>query len=204
MNKLKHALWLASLAVLFSACAAQKPVSRAGYTLNGSIAGAADGTWVYILNQDKFNSAPLSDSTQIRKGKFTLTGTVPNKAMLVLVGIKGPVYAADGKNVQRYRLTDAAPVWLENKVITFDGTKGSLYKTSGNIAQDYFRNNQAADDAAFISRNPDEYFSAYVLNVRKETWSRDQVAKLYALLSQRVKDSLYGRQLAEFLSLSDQ
>lgn len=203
MNKLSTIL-LASLAILSSACAVQKPVSALAYTLTGTIAGAEDGTWIYLVNKDRFNRAPLSDSTQLQKGKFAFTGTVPHDAMLAMVGIKGPVYTADGQTVQEHRLTDATVVWLENKPIKLEGTKGELHKARVSSVQSYAIVSMAAGNPAFIREHAQEYFSAYLLNVYKESWGREQVSELYGLLGDKAKGSLYGQQVAAFLAATGQ
>lgn len=115
--KRKYILFASALALGIMAFKAQT-----GYKISGTIRGANDG-FVYLNHQA--GDKEIKDSTKIVNGKFTFTGTTPE---VMTYSIQIPNVRA-----QKYFL-------LENKAISFDGHKDSLFnaKITGSPETDVY------------------------------------------------------------------
>jgi thiol-disulfide isomerase/thioredoxin len=76
---MKKLLFVTAIAFMTVACSAQKD----GYTINGNISGLEDGSMVVISNFSR--TALVSDTTEIKNGQFTFTGTLATPEMFYLI-----------------------------------------------------------------------------------------------------------------------
>ncbi|RXM48404.1 TlpA disulfide reductase family protein [Flavobacterium sp. YO12] len=103
---------------------------KEGFTINGTIAGLDKGT-VYLENTDEKGNKKITDSTEIKEGNFTFTGTVP-EPLLYTVKLKGEEYGAF--------------LLLDNETIKIEAKKDSIFKAKitgaaqYDIYQSYYNN----------------------------------------------------------------
>ncbi|AKD04929.1 DUF4369 domain-containing protein [Pontibacter korlensis] len=125
MNKLLLPALFFGLLTL-SYCAGRKHTSPLGsYKMTGIVKGVADGTWIYLKNNEGSGLTPLLDSALVKKERFEFRGQLKDKVLQTMVGFKEPFYDADG-TFKGYKLSDAAMLWLENSDVRLEGEKGSL------------------------------------------------------------------------------
>lgn len=93
--------------------------------MTGIVKGVADGTWIYLKNNEGSGLTPLLDSALVKKERFEFRGQLKDKVLQTMVGFKEPFYDADG-TFKGYKLSDAAMLWLENSDVRLEGEKGSL------------------------------------------------------------------------------
>lgn len=180
----------------------QYAASSQSYRITGTVTGVEDGTWIYLRNADRFSNFPLSDSVQVKKERFEFRGRLDDKVLFTILGFKGPVYAADGKTVREIRLTDATMLWLENSEIIIQAEKGKMphARIEGSLTQQDFRLQGSTPTTAFIRNSPNtSYYGVFALNSYKESWGKEVTAELYQLLSEEKKNTIYGRQIADYL-----
>lgn len=90
------------------------------------------------------------------------------------------------------------------------GHKGKVQKRDGyrlknTLEQDQFDSiagNDRLKSVAFIIDHPNSIISAHVLSVYASAWGKDTVSMLYKGLSENIKQSSYGKDVAEFISLN--
>lgn len=131
----KKTLFFVSAALLLAACQPKHD----GYTINGHLAGDADGKKVYLLVQSNEGAQEAIDSTVIDKNRFTLKGKIdePQICMLQFYDASASLDSGDKKNVLQESF------YLENSEITFDGHIDSL--------KSFFYNPEKAVSAPRIS-----------------------------------------------------
>lgn len=205
MNKLLLPTLFFGLLTL-SYCAGRKHSSTLGsYKVSGIVKGVADGTWVYLKNNEGSSRTPLLDSALIKKERFEFRGQLKDKVLQTMIGFKEPFYDADG-TFKNYKLSDAAMLWLENSAVMLEGEKGSLYKAkiTGSATQQDFERvlTSSGDDQLlnFIRQNPNtSYLSIYLLNLNKEKFGKEVAAELFSLMTEDKRETNYGREIAAYL-----
>ncbi|SHM07171.1 TlpA disulfide reductase family protein [Flavobacterium saccharophilum] len=137
---IKSSLFAALLAVLMISC--QK--EQTSYTFTGIVPGAANGTKVFLkpvtenLIMSVFSTGDITDSTEVKDGKFQFTGKLPQaKLYLVVINSKKQ---ADDPNMPNYQAS--VPVFLENGEIELKATLDSIPLASNliNIGRFSFSN----------------------------------------------------------------
>jgi len=212
--------------VLTIGCAEkQKKTFDDKYTLNGELEGIENGTWIYIM----FNNKAL-DSAQVLENKFTLSGELkyPKQFDLYI------------KNTQNY-----TQIWLEPKTIGFKAKNGKFdkakisgsksqieseklwkpiweyrkrrdslsklisndkindsIKAKATIGYDKVKKNRLKIEKDFIKNNPNSYVSASTLDFYSTSLSRKTVSELYNNFSENIKNSIYGQSVKKFLKLN--
>lgn len=102
--KTKH---IALAAALLIGATAFKP--QPGYKISGNIRGIENGI-IYLTHQ--IGDQEIKDSTKITNGKFTFSGTTPEVMMY---------------SIQMPKIREQKYFLLENKAMTFEGHKDSLF-----------------------------------------------------------------------------
>ncbi len=218
---MKHlTIFFAAVALLASAF---KTVP-AGYQINGTVVGLADGTWLYLRTAKPDRDI---DSCRVNGGKFSMNGQIAEKAT--------PVYLHTAK------YTNYVHFWLENTIININVKAGEFKKgrISGSATQDedkrldalrlpfnikadslsqvleqtkdsITKKNLAAQireldgkikqvDQGWIKANPGSLISANLLDIYATTWGRETTAALYQDLSVEMKATGYGQDINEYL-----
>lgn len=168
------------------------------FEIAGTLTGYADSTKINLF--DFTTPAPvLMDSTFIVGNHFVFTGSLQQPVQRVLIRM------ADFSEYKYF--------WLENTNITFSGEKGKMREAAitGSKTQDEEKQLTADIDAsgnekqstiAFIKSHPTSIVSAEMLSRYASTWGKDTVAMLYNHLSQAMKDSKDGKNIAEYIKLN--
>ncbi|MEJ1238482.1 AhpC/TSA family protein [Chryseolinea sp. T2] len=185
------------LLFLVTVCHAQS--KEPGFRIDGIAKGMADSTLLYL--QIKRDSGGYEDSSYVLNERFSFSGK-----------LNAPVeYAL----IRTRPLTDYKFVWLENTSMTFNGEKGSFREAilTGSATEDEDRalylslekvdeSDRADRKAAYVSTHPGSIISAHLLSVYAATWGKERSSKLYEGLSAEVKETPYGKTVAQFLSLT--
>lgn len=168
-----------------------------GYKIIGTVTGFADNTKIYLddITDGTFKHI---DSTYILAGKFQFTGKIKEKV------VRAAIRLAD----INYR----AYLWLENETIYFTAQKEKFREASvkGSKTQDeankFFSSiddakNRQEQEYLYVRNNPSSIVSAYILSVYNSSWGKDTSEALYKNFSKSVKDSWYGRQTHDYITL---
>lgn len=173
--------------------------SQHEFKINGVAAGIKDKTLLYLeYTQDQKTEL---DSAVVTDEKFLFVGKLNLPTVNALIRTRD--------------YSDYKFVWLENSTLSFHAKKGNfrdaiiggsktqleqdrlnqLLKTS--LAKD-----QPNIEKQYIRNNPDSWVSVHLLNVYCSTWGKDSTAALFLTLSDALKESAYGKDIANFLSLN--
>lgn len=138
------------------------------------------------LEKDKFKDALIKGSkTQEEWAKLDREKKVIRKEM-------APVLEEYGRLNKRYMDADAELKQLEAKVKKL---KEEAYDYRENFTP--FNDRMSKLDVEFIQKNPDSYASSYLMQFMTTGGDLNKVEGLYNSLSERVKNSGYGREIAE-------
>ncbi len=129
--KIFRAVILLCIIFIISYCSEKKnnPASdkseanKPGFTITGTTSGFYDSTWIFIESAGPESISKPLDSAMVLDGHFALTGRIKVDAMPAMLRTKN--------------FSDYVFMWLENKPISFKGTKGSFNtaKISGSEMQ---------------------------------------------------------------------
>lgn len=180
---------------LFSLSLAQF-ASAQKFEITGEAYGFADSTLIFLDTVNAQRAIAPADSTYIINERFYFTGSISSPVSQVLIRTK--------------RFDDYRFLWLENSKIKISGTKGKFRKAivTGSKTQidadlfDSTAGNDRLKSVAFIIDHPNSIISAHVLSVYASTWGKDTAAMLYGRLSDKIKQTMYGKDVAEFISLN--
>ncbi|SFN83846.1 TlpA disulfide reductase family protein [Salegentibacter flavus] len=169
------------------------------FSLTGKTSDIEDNTYLYF--RDLANGGNI-DSALVRNNTFKFTTTLPEPVLFVMLFKKDK--------------TKFTELWLENRPMTFDATKGDfknavvtgsrnhslakemkdkVYANAGEISDDI--KNQREKD--FINKHPDALVSAYILTMANRRWNQQEIAEFYAKLSPEIQTSSIGQKVAKFL-----
>lgn len=169
------------------------------FSLTGKTSDIEDDTYLYF--RDLANGGNI-DSALVRNNSFKFTTSLPEPTLFVMIFKKDK--------------TKFTELWLENKPMTFDATKGDfknavvtgsrnhslakemkekVYADAGEIS-DEIKNQREKD---FINKHPDALVSAYILTMANRRWSQQEIADFYAKLSPEIQTSSIGQKVAKFL-----
>ena len=138
------------------------------------------------LEKDRFKEALIKGSkTQEEWAKLDREKKVIRKEM-------APVLEEYGRLNKRYMDADAELKQLEAKVKKL---KEEAYDYRENFTP--FNDRMSKLDVEFIQKNPDSYASSYLMQFMTTGGDLNKVEGLYNSLSERVKNSGYGREIAE-------
>ena len=160
-----------------------------GFEIRGSVHGFADSTLIFLDD----------DSTFIINNQFHFTGSLRENVKHSLI--------------RTANFSDYKYLWLENSEITFKAEKGKFRDAivNGSKTQDEQSELDASvkatgkekdQDILFIGKHPNSIVSAYVLDTYACIWGKDTAKLLYDKLSAKIKNTSYGKNILEFLTLN--
>lgn len=206
----------------FSFCSAQSLC-----TVSGHVLGFADST--LLLLSDASTSLVI-DSAYIISNKFTLKSNVVDNALEAVLStvdhrdykffwiernstltFKGEKNKFRNAMVTGTKTQNEANV-LESAINPIKNHRDSLYKLyyadttvyARNLLEPQFKSLDKEEEVAyqsFVRKYSGSVVSASVLNVYKTTWAFDTVKMLFKLLSQENKQSEFGKQITEFVTV---
>ena len=170
---MKKGLLFAAVGVMALAACQEK----GGYTINGTIAGAKDGEYVYMRYYDGREAFTL-DSAIVKNGKFEFKG-MPDSVFAP----KFIIYGNEDQNIN-------ATVFVEDGTINVDMAEGNS-KVSGTPSNDAF--------AAFIEKYSgfENQMTAIATTFRTDTTltdvQKDSLVEAYDKVSEECMDYVYAQ-----------
>ncbi len=168
------------------------------FEIKGKLSGIPDGTLMYL---DNLSVSPRTsiDSVITKNSQFSFSGALKEPVVRVMVRTSD--------------FSDYKYFWLENTGIYFTAEKGKFREAliAGSKTQDEeielaelikVNGDKPATYIHFIESHPNSIAGANLLNVYASTWGKDTASMLYNLLSEKMKQSLYGKSINEFISLN--
>lgn len=189
-------LLLATVAALY--LPAQKNSNSHRFKITGVCTGFTDSTMLYLSDLAD-NTYKDIDSTLIRNGKFSFTGTLNEKIERFGIHTKG--------------FKDRVTFWIDDTETTIITEKDKFRAATiiGAKAQAQNREldslisqskNTIADYISFIQKNPASIVSANILSIYSASWNKDTVSMLYNQLTETAKATRYGKQIQEFITIN--
>ena len=205
---MKRYCFLLSLFMWALASAAQVPVLNE-FILSGEIKNPKQKI-VYLSYRNKSGSN-VSDSCRLQNGHFSFKGSISEPTLAIL---KTTVEVMEDNKIKDYTTIFLEPVTMTANTVydnfdemTFAGSKthdeysamkkkrklinkkysDSLYERHSNLSEEYIYNHR------------DSYISAYELAGYRSRWPRNSVQYLYTRLTDKIRNSLYGREVKAFL-----
>jgi hypothetical protein len=152
-----------------------KENSKVKFSLNGNTIGVEDGTILYLENA--FVNEHI-DSTVVENNHFKFQTKLSHIPLYVLLRTK---------DNHHYRY-----LWLENKPMTFDGTKtdfigasvtGSesenLYQTLSKQVSTLHGSERQKLELEFVKNNPSSIVSAKILSIYSTSWGKATAQELF-------------------------
>lgn len=177
---------------------AQQSTHPFRFKISGVCTGFSDSTLLYLsdLAENTYNDI---DSTYMINGRFQFTGTLKNNLERFGIHTKG--------------FKDRVSFWIDETEtqIVAEKDKFRAARISGSKAQaeqyeldsvSNLTNHTKPVYIHFIQQNPTSIVSANLLNIFSASWNKDTVTMLYNQLSGIAKESRYGKNILEFLTIN--
>ena len=199
--------------------------AKEGFLINGIANGLADSTWIFLNIENK-----VVDSSLVVKNQFYLEGKVngPIPGVLYIKGYedfkiiwienkeiafeaeKGKFKVAKISNSEIQRQSDLLEasiqpirekqdsiqeVWQGKDKKSNEENFSEARKTFNQLIE-----KEKEKTIEFIQNNPNSLVSVFVLDVYKTTWGKDKTQNLFEVLSEEIKNSSYGKAIADFIS----
>lgn len=177
---------------------AQKSSKSNNYKITGTVTGFTDSTLMYLSNLSDGSYKDI-DSTYILNERFGFNGML-------------------NQNIERFAVhtqgfKDRISFWIDNSETFISAEKGkfkeAIIKGSKAESENQELNsiinvskNEKLDYIKFIQKNPNSIVSANILSVYSSTWNKDTVSMLYKGLSNTTQNTIYGKNVFDFLSLN--
>jgi hypothetical protein len=188
---MKKILFL-GLAIAMISCGKQEPKT---FSLTGTTAGIADGTWLFLDHGNQ-----RLDSTTVTNNAFTFNTNLPSSPINLWLRVE---------DFSKYR-----SFWAENNPMTFDATKTdfknamitgsetenlsfSLYQKVDSLSY----GETLAIEKDFVKLHPNSIVSASILSVYATTWGIEDTRELYEQFSVANKNSTYGKEIKRYIEL---
>jgi hypothetical protein len=168
------------------------------FSLQGNTNGIENGTVLYL---DNVLAKELIDSAIVENNSFKFQTTLPQSPLQTVLRTKG---------LSHYRF-----LWLENNLMTFDGTKTDFRNAivtgsnSENLSQALSKKTDTLHgeerqklEMEFVDKNPNSIVSASVLSVYSTTWGKGKTSELFEKFSAANKASEYGKKIANYIKLN--
>ncbi|RIV71943.1 TlpA disulfide reductase family protein [Flagellimonas aequoris] len=191
MKKLIYGL----IPFLIIACST-KPDNQ--FQLIGTTNGIENGTVLYI---DDTGTETSVDSTIVENNSFHFQTKLSKTPLQVVLRTK---------NYTHYRF-----LWLENNSMSFDATNADFRNAlvTGSVEENLSyslsketdtlpRDERIRKEQQFVERHPNSIHSAYILSVYASTWGKEKAKELYENLSIEIKQTEYGKKIANFIKLN--
>jgi peroxiredoxin len=187
---------LLGLIILFSISCNEN--QKDGFSLTGKTNGIENGTIIFL---DDALSNKLLDSAVVENNQFEFQTKLPESPIETILRTKG---------IPQYRY-----LWLENKRMTFDGTKkdfkhaivkGSetenLRQTLNSRIDTLHGNERQKLEMEFVKNNPNSIVSASILSVYVTTCGKEKTTELFEKFSTENKNSEYGKKITNYIRLN--
>lgn len=182
--------------LVFTVSIAHSALSQTKFEIDGNVSGFADSTLIFLDTMNAQRAAISMDSTYIINQHFRFSGSLQSPVVNVLIRTK--------------KFEDYKFLWLENSKMKITGVKGKLRNavvtgSKTQVESDLFESTAGNDrlkSVAFIIDHPNSLISAHVLSVYASSWGKDTASMLYNKLSDKIKQTSYGKDVAEYIALN--
>ena len=223
---MKTYLYILSLASLLSF--SDSAVLQKGFTISGFVTGFADSTRLYL--DVASGSGKAIDSTYIINGQFHFEGVIKQAAEKVLIKTKNLSdykffwlennaiwFKAEKGKFRTAVITGSGTQELEDKLITQitpirkeqENVHHLIERDSAALNKERLQKQlqhlgQKEKDAyvQFIINHPASIISANLLSVYATTWGKPTTSDLYRRLTPAIKQTSYGKSVAEYIALN--
>ena len=174
------------------------PTGNRGFTIIGTASGFEENEKLYLSVASPDGNFKIIDSTLISKEKFVFRGVLDDEVVRAVITTK---------DYSDYKL-----FWLENADFRFNAQNGIL--SNGVVVGSETQEDENELDSAsksgkdkkllyfeFILNHPNSIISVNFLAYNDVTWRWDTLSMLYNGLSKKMKGTMYGRAVKEFLSI---
>lgn len=196
------------------------------FNITGTTTGVAEGTWLYLRTSSPEKTL---DSTKVMNGKFSLIGKADEKiCQMIIYTAKYENYvffwAEQNTHLQlkngefkKALITGSktqAQANLRNKLKELNQKLQDSLSQLLTIQKDdavkkelkekliAAKNAERELDIKDVKDNPNSIISAYVLSVYAATWGKEKATALYENLSSEMKNTSYGKNIKNFISLN--
>jgi peroxiredoxin len=177
---------------------AQQKTKQPRFNIKGTVTGFSDSTLLFLSNLADGSYKDI-DSTFIVNNRFSFTGFLTQKVE------KLAVHTKDFKHRVAFWIDDTETMISAEKDKFRSATiQGAKAQRQSKILDSIISNskNEKADYIKFIQANPASIVSANILSIYSSTWNKDTVQMLYKQLDPTAKNTIYGKQIGDFLSLN--
>ncbi len=204
------------------------PAMAQKYSINGTVVGLADGTWIYLTTSpDK-----KLDSNQVVNGKFKLSGKMDEKITRVYLHTakyanytsfwmeQNPITISLKSGEFKKAIIKGSKTELEDDLLSklkapFDKQEDSLshlievekdkaLKTELINKLKIARKRGDEVEINYVKNNPNSLISANLLAIYASTWGKEKAFELYQNLSSEMKNTSYGKSIKEFITLNQE
>ncbi|MFD1062156.1 redoxin domain-containing protein [Winogradskyella litorisediminis] len=184
--------------VLFLSWVTACTTDKEKFVLTGKTKGIDDGDKMYL----RYNNKTI-DSAIIEDNNFMFSTKLDTTPVQLLV---------HDKTLKNYRF-----FWATDNSMTFDASKtdfktapitGSAPETLTMFLRQKIKGLEREErlevEKEFVKNNPNSIVSISILDVYTTTWGKQQTQKLFEPMSTQNKESEFGRNVANYLSLNKQ
>lgn len=199
---------------------------QTGFVLNGTVTGFKDSTWIYLFDESQQKLFP-NDSVLIINNKFQFKGHLTQKTVRALIAINHSPnfrliwlenaimsFKAEKGHFRNGIITGSKTQLEQDKlnvlVNPIKDAKDSIERLDAKETPKFKKENllkqyellvlkENAINTHFIETNPNSIVSASVLSVHAPDWGKAVVAPLYANFSIELKNTFFGKKIADFL-----
>ena len=216
--------FLILLSSVLVSCDDEKTSTSNSFKILGNVKNIPDSAIVII----RANNINL-DSAIVLNEKFELTGKLdePANAFLFIPSTNDYgflwvenaeiIFKAESGNFLNAKIT-GSQTQIENDkllvkesliIVKRDSLENLLYSEKINLEREAIKEelNKLQQDLkqeyiSLVKNNPASYVSAFILNVYKTTWGKEQVEPLYQAFNEKIKNSSYGQSIKSYLELN--
>jgi len=171
---------------------------KLNYSINGTVRGFQNNSQLFLSDLSGGTYLKI-DSVKIQNGKFQFKGKLKSNPVQFAVHTKD--------------YTDRVSFWVENTPMTISLEKGkfrqAIIKGSKTQSEAETFNkiiekaeNETRATEQFIRENPASVISALQLGFIKSEISKESLVDLFKTLSPKVKKSIYGQRISDYLTLN--
>ncbi|MBU3822859.1 AhpC/TSA family protein [Flavobacteriaceae bacterium XHP0103] len=180
------------LLFIFVSCAPEK---KTKFSLEGSVEGVKEGTYVYLLI---FSTKEIIDSAKVENSVFKFETNLPFSPLRAIIKSKSNFLYQD--------------LWLENNKMTFNsinqdyndgivvGSETDIkYRTLYKVVDTLSRKDRDNFLMKFVEVNKDNILGPCVLTEWYVSWEKEKTEALYQKFSDSNKNSQYGKEILKYI-----
>jgi len=216
-----------TLTILFSILLSTFSSFAQTFTITGTVEGLKDRTWIYLRNARPDKKL---DSVKVTNGKFRLSGKMDEKIIRVYLHTEkytdyisfwleeNPLNIRLKSGEFKKAIITGSKTELEDKLLSkvkariekqedslsnlLEAQKDKLLKTDLQNKLKSVRKKGKEIELDYVKSNPNSLISANLLEVYASDWDKEKISQLYQNLSSEMKNTSYGKNIKDFLTLN--